>query len=56
LREPKVDINLNESAPADEFPEFKVKIRFDKEKIRLLRKVVKQLKKEKAHVEQWSSR
>jgi septal ring factor EnvC (AmiA/AmiB activator) len=56
LREPKADINLNEPAPADEFPEFKVKIRSDKEKIRELRKVVKQLKKEKAHVEQWSAR
>jgi hypothetical protein len=36
LREPKADINLNEPAPADEFPEFKVKIRSDKEKIREL--------------------
>jgi hypothetical protein len=47
---------MNELAPADEFPEFKVKVRTDKEKIRELRKVVKQLKKEKAHVEHWSGR
>jgi hypothetical protein len=56
LREPKANINLNEPAPTDEFPEFKVKVRTDKEKIRELQKVVKQLKKEKAHVEQWSAR
>jgi hypothetical protein len=36
LREPKADINLNEPAPADEFPEFKVKVRTDKEKIKEL--------------------
>jgi hypothetical protein len=51
LREPKVAIDLNEPAPAEEFPEFKVKVRTDKERIRELQKMVKQLKKEKAHVE-----
>jgi hypothetical protein len=56
LRDPKADINLNKSAPADEFPKFKVKIKSDKEKIRELQKVVKQLKTEKAHVEQCSAR
>jgi hypothetical protein len=56
LREPKVSIDLNEPAPSDEFPEFKVKVRTDKENIRELQKMVKQLKKEKAHVEQWSAR
>jgi hypothetical protein len=56
LREPKVSIDLNEPAPAEEFPEFKVKVRTEKERIRELQKTVKQLKKEKAHVEQWSAR
>jgi hypothetical protein len=56
LREPKADINLNEPVPADEFPEFKVKFRTDNEKIKELRKVVKQLTKEKSRVEQWSAR
>jgi hypothetical protein len=45
LREPKVSIDLNEPAHADEFPKFKVKFRTDKEKIRELQKMVKQLKK-----------
>jgi hypothetical protein len=47
---------MNEPAPSDEFPEFKVKVRTDKENIRELQKMVKQLKKEKDHVEQWSVR
>jgi hypothetical protein len=47
---------MNEPAPSDEFPEFKVKVRTDKENIRELQKMVKQLKKEKDHVEQWSAR
>jgi hypothetical protein len=34
LREPKVAIDLNEPAPAEEFPEFKVKVRTDKERIK----------------------
>jgi flagellar motor protein MotB len=56
LREPKAAIDLNKPAPAEEFPEFKFKVRSDKEKIRELQKMVKQLKKEKAQVEQWSAR
>jgi hypothetical protein len=47
---------MNEPAPSGEFPEFKVKVRTDKENIRELQKMVKQLKKEKDHVEQWSAR
>jgi hypothetical protein len=42
LREPKVSIDLNKLAPAEEFPEFKVKVRSDKEKIKELMKMVKQ--------------
>jgi len=49
LREPKVSIDLNEFAPLDEFPEFKVEVITNKENIRELQKMVKQLKKEKAH-------
>jgi hypothetical protein len=56
MREPKVAIDLNKPAPAEEFPEFTVQVRSDKEKIRELQKMVKQLKKEKAQVEQWSAR
>jgi hypothetical protein len=56
LREPKVAIDLNKPAPAEEFPEFKVKVRSDKEKIKELQRMVKQLKKEKAQVEQWSAK
>ena len=41
LKEPKVSIDLNEPALAEEFPEFKVKVRIDKERIRELRKIVK---------------
>jgi hypothetical protein len=56
LREPIDSIDLNKPAPTEEFPEFKVKVRIDKEKIRELQKMVKQLKKEKARVEKWSAR
>jgi hypothetical protein len=54
-RELKVALNLNEPVPSEEFPEFKVKIRTNKERIKELQKIVRQLKKEKAHIEQWNS-
>jgi hypothetical protein len=56
LRKPQAAIDLNKPAPVEEFPEFKVKVRSDKDKIKELQKMVKQLKKEKAQVEQWSAR
>jgi hypothetical protein len=56
MKEPQVAIDLNEPALAEEFPEFRVKVRTDKEKIRELQKTVEQLKKEKAHVEKWSAK
>jgi hypothetical protein len=34
LKEPKVAIDLNEPTPSEEFPEFKVKVRIDKERIK----------------------
>jgi hypothetical protein len=55
LREPKVSINMNEPAPSEEFPKFKVKVRNDRERIKELQKTVRQLKREKAHIEQWSA-
>ena len=51
LRKPQAAIDLNKPAPAKEFPEFKVKVRSDKDNIKELQKMVKQLKKEKAQVE-----
>ena len=54
-REPKVALNMNEHAPFEEFPEFKVKIRTDKERIKEFHKTVRQLKKEKAQIEQWNA-
>jgi hypothetical protein len=56
LREPKVAMDLNEPAPFEEFREFKVKVRTDKERIKELQKTVRQLKKEKALIEKWSAR
>jgi hypothetical protein len=56
LKEPKVAIDLNEPAPSEEFPKFKVKVRFNKERIKELQKTVRQLKKEKALIEQQSAR
>jgi hypothetical protein len=56
LRKPQAAIDLNKPAPAEEFPEFKVKVRSDKDKIKELQKMVKQLKKQKAQVDQWSAR
>jgi hypothetical protein len=55
LREPKFSINLNEPATSEEFPEFKVKVRNDRERIKELQKTVRQLKREKTHIEQWSA-
>ena len=46
---------MNKLAPTEEFPEFKVKVRSDKDKIKELQKMVQQLKKEKDRVEQWSA-
>jgi predicted RNase H-like nuclease (RuvC/YqgF family) len=37
-------------------PEFKVKVRSEKDRIKELQGMVKQLKKEKAQVEQWNAR
>ena len=48
LRKPQAAIDLNKPAPVEEFSEFKVKVRNDKDKIKDLQKMVKQLKKEKA--------
>jgi Golgi nucleoside diphosphatase len=56
LREPKVAIDINKPAPAEEFLEFKVKVKSDKEKMKELQRMVKQLNKEKAQVEQWSAK
>jgi len=43
LRKPQVAIDLNKPAPTEEFLEFKVKFRSDKDKIKELQKMVKQL-------------
>jgi hypothetical protein len=56
MRELKAAIDLNKLAPIEEFPEFKVKVRSDKDNIKELQKMVKKLKKEKDQVEQWSTR
>jgi hypothetical protein len=47
---------LNEPALAEEFPEFRVKVITDKEKIREIQKTVEQFNKEKDHVEIWSAK
>jgi hypothetical protein len=46
LRKPRAAIDLNKPTPAEEFPAFKVKVGSDKDKIKDLQKMVKQLKKE----------
>jgi hypothetical protein len=56
LRKPQAAIDLNQPAPIEEFPEFKVKVRSEKGKIKEIQEMMKQLKKEKAQVEQWNSR
>jgi hypothetical protein len=55
LREPKVFINLNEPTRFEEFPEFKVKVRTHRERMKELQKTVRQLKREKTHIEQWTT-
>ena len=54
-KEPKVALNLNEPAPFEECSRFRVKIRKDKEKIKEFQKTMRQLKKEKAQIEQWNA-
>jgi hypothetical protein len=56
LRKPQAAIDLNLPAPVEEYPEFKVKVRNEKDRIKELQGMVKQLKKEKALVEQWNAR
>jgi hypothetical protein len=46
-REPNIALNQNEPAPSKEFPEFRVKVRTDRERIKELQKTMRQLKKEK---------
>jgi DNA polymerase sigma len=56
LRKPQAAIDLNLPAPVEEYPEFKVKVRKEKDRVKELQSMVKQLKKEKALVEQWNAR
>jgi hypothetical protein len=56
LRKPQDAIDLNQPAPVEEFPEFKVKVISEKYKIKELQEMVKKLKKEKDQVEQWNAR
>jgi hypothetical protein len=56
LRKPQAAIDLNLPAPVEEYPKFKVKVRKEKDKVKELQSIAKQLKKEKALVEQWSVR
>jgi hypothetical protein len=53
-KEPKVALNLNEPTHFEECSEFRVKIRIDKERIKEFQKTMRQLKKEKAQIEQWN--
>jgi hypothetical protein len=55
-KEPKFSLNLNEPTPIEEFSGFRVKIRTDKDRIKEFQKIVRQLKKEKAQIEQWNAR
>jgi hypothetical protein len=55
-KQPKVSLNLNEPVPFEECSGFRVKIRTDKERIKEFQKTIRQLKKEKAQIEQWSAR
>jgi hypothetical protein len=54
-KKPSISLNLNEPAPSKECSGFKVKIRTDKERIKEFQKTIRQLKKEKAQIEQWSA-
>jgi hypothetical protein len=54
-KEARVALNLNEPAHFEECSGFKVKVRTDKEKIKEFQKTIRQLKKEKAHIEQWNA-
>ena len=45
LRKPEATIDLNQPAPVEEYTEFKVKVRNEKDRIKDLQGMVKQLKK-----------
>jgi hypothetical protein len=56
LRKPQAAIDLNLPTPVEEYPEFKVKARKEKDRVKELQSMIKQLKKEKAFVEQWNAK
>jgi hypothetical protein len=56
LRKPQAAIDLNLPAPVEEYPEFKVKARKEKDRVKELQSMIKQLKKEKDFVEQWNAK
>jgi hypothetical protein len=54
-KEPSIALNLNETAPSEECSGFRVKVRTDKEKRKEFQKTIRQLKREKAQIEQWNA-
>jgi hypothetical protein len=56
LRKPQAAIDLNLPAPVEEYPEFKVKARKEKDRVKELQSMINQLKKEKDLVEQWNAK
>jgi len=56
LRKPQALIDLNLHDPVEEYPEFKVEARKQKDRVKELQSMIKQLNKEKYFVEQWNSK
>jgi hypothetical protein len=56
LRKPQASIDLNLPAPVEEYSEFKVEARKEKDKVKELKSMIKQVKKEKYFVEQWNAK
>jgi hypothetical protein len=56
LRNPQAAIDLNLPAPVEEYPEFKVKARKEKDRVKELQSMINQLKNEKYFFEQWNSK
>jgi hypothetical protein len=54
LRKPQAAIDLNLPAPIEEYPEFKVKARKEKDRVKELQSMIKQLNKDKYLVDQWN--
>jgi len=56
IRKPQDYIDLNIPTPVEEYPEFKVEARKEKDRVKEMQGIIRKLKKEKSFVEQWNEK